>query len=190
MTALRRVWVRVVRVATLVWYWLRSFVGGATVDVSQINEWLWCGGAITTDADVAQIAADGITLDIDCRKEFDDRSLIDAYDRLPPTPGALRQHPQIAYYYAGVDDDGQPKPVSWFQGAWEFAQPLLDQGAVVLAHCAGGVNRGPSMAYFLLRAHGKLSGDAAFAVLKAKRPVVGVLYRPDADRAITALGLG
>jgi hypothetical protein len=160
------------------------------VDVSEINRGLWCGAAITTDADVAQLAAHGITADIDCREEFDDRSLIRRYNHLPPTPGALRGHPQIAYCYDGVPDDGRPKPVSWFATAWTFAHPILAGNGVVLAHCAAGVNRGPSMAYFLLRAHWGMAGDDAFALIKARRPQAGVIYRADADRAISALGLG
>lgn len=159
------------------------------VDVSKINDQLWCGGAITTEADVATIASYGITADIDCREEFNDHSLIEGYDNLPPTPGALKEQDQIAYYYAGVPDDGEPKPVSWFSGAWDFAKPLLEGGGVVLAHCAAGVNRGPSMAYFLLRAYWGTSAGDAYALIKEQRPVARIGYQGDADNAIQALGL-
>ncbi len=93
-----------------------------------------------------------------------------AFNNLPPTPNSLKNHPQIAYCFAGVADDGLPKPVSWFQTGWDFAKPILDNGGVVLSHCAAGVNRGPSVAYFLLRAHWGMTGDNAFALLKAQRP--------------------
>ncbi len=179
-----------------VWYWLKATIGGARMDANQINDQLWCGGAVTTDADVAQLDAWGITADIDCREEFDDHSLIDEYNGLPPTPNSLKL--KMRYCFDGVPDDGQPKPISWFQTAWVFAKPIFDAGplggdgsepGVLLCHCAAGVNRGPSMAYFLLSAHWKLSGDDAFALLKAKRPQVQVAYRISADSAITALGL-
>lgn len=187
---MRELLVRIRWRITPLWYWLRATIGGAKADVSKINDQLWCGGAITTDADVARIAADGITADIDCRKEFNDRSLIDDYNNLPPTPGLLKAHPRISYYFDGVADDGLPKPVSWFASAWDFAKPILDGGGVVLAHCAAGVNRGPSMAYFLLRAHWRMSPADALALVKQKRPVARVGYQADADKAITSLGLG
>ncbi len=159
------------------------------MDVSQINPQLWCGGAITTEEDVNAIAALGITADIDCREEFDDHSLIAEFDNFPPDSPALKNHPQIAYCYDGTPDDGFPKPVSWFQTAWTFAQPILTNGGVVLSHCASGRNRGPSMAYFLLRAQWKMTGNEAYDLLKQKRPQVGVAYRADADKAIEVLGL-
>lgn len=158
-------------------------------DVSQITPQLWTGGAITSDADVAQLLKYGITADADMRLEFDDRSLIAGYSNLPPTPTSLKQNPTIAYLYNGVADDGQPKPVSWFADTFHWAQPLYLAGGVILCHCASGVNRGPSMTYFLMRALAKMPGDEAFALLKQKRPIVNVAYRQDADKAIAALGL-
>lgn len=161
-----------------------------TADATQITPQIWAGGAIVSDSDVRQLAEWGITADVDCRLEFDDKSLIDGYNDLPPTPQSIKNHPQIAYLYNGVADDGQPKPVAWFKKTWVFAGPILANGGVVLSHCAAGVNRGPSMAYFLLRAHGKMSGAAAMALLQEKRPIVEVAYRKDADAAIVALKLG
>lgn len=160
------------------------------LDISRINSQVWCGGAVVTEDDVQQLADDGVTADIDCRLEFNDVSLVGAFNNLPPTPNSLKNHPQIAYCFAGVADDGLPKPVSWFQTGWDFAKPILDNGGVVLSHCAAGVNRGPSVAYFLLRAHWGMTGDNAFALLKAQRPVVNIAYRADADKAIVALELG
>ena len=159
------------------------------LDVSQINEQLWTGGAITTEADVQQLVDLGITADIDCRLEYDDQSLIEGYEQLPNAKSILQSHSSIAYLYNGVADDGNPRPTSWFQASWVFAETVLRTGGVVLAHCAAGINRGPSTAYFLLRAYWKMSGDDAFALLRAKRPVVEVAYRHDADEAIIALGL-
>jgi predicted protein tyrosine phosphatase len=60
----------------------------------------------------------------------------------------------------------------------------------VLTHCSAGVNRGPSMAYFLLRVHWHMSGPDALALIKKQRPIALARYWPDADRAIAALGLG
>lgn len=160
-------------------------------DATQITNQLWAGGAITSAADVDYLVHLGITADVDCRLEFDDQSLIsDYYTHLPNAAQALRDSPEIAYLYNGVADNGQPKPVDWFTKTWTFAEPILKSGGVVLCHCAAGVNRGPSMCYFLMRAYGDMSPDDAYALIHAKRPIVEVAYRHDADAAITALGLG
>jgi protein-tyrosine phosphatase len=91
--------------------------------------------------------------------------------------------------FDGVPDDGRPKPVSWFSRAWDFAQPIFEDGGVVLLHCAAGVNRGPSMAYFLLRANWHMDGDRASALIQRQRPKAQMAYRVDVDRAIAALNL-
>lgn len=49
-----------------------------------------------------------------------------------------------------------------------------------------GINRGPSMAYAIMRAGG-FDGDTAAALLQDKRPVVGLAYRADADDALEIL---
>lgn len=159
------------------------------VNVSKLNDLLWVGGAITTEAEVAELVGEGIGAVVDCRLESDDRSLVDGYNEheVGPTHPALKRLDH--YLYVGVADDGQPKPVEWFKATWDFSKPLLDQGVAIYDHCSAGVNRGPSIAYFTLRAYWKLSGDDAMALLKVKRPQVNVAYRPDADRALQALGL-
>jgi len=173
-----------------VWYWqIRKKITGAKVDISQINDQLWAGGAVTTVQDVAQMVASGITADIDCRQEFNDQSLISGYSLLPPTPASLKDHSTIAYLWDGVADDGQPKPVEWFEKAWVFAQPILDGKGTVLCHCAAGVNRGPSMASFLLMAYWHMTPDEAKALLIQKRPVAQVAYLNDATHAVQQLGL-
>lgn len=159
-------------------------------DVSQIADQFWTGGALTSAADVDYIVHLGITADADMRLEFDDESVLSHSSDLPNAKPVLEAHPQIAYLYNGVADDGKPKPVSWFETTWNWAEPLLKGGAVVLCHCAAGVNRGPSMTYFLLRAYLGMKGDDAYALITEKRPIAEVGYRKDADEAIIVLGLG
>lgn len=173
------------------YYRALEFVGERTVpDISQITDQLWTGGALVSEADVEYIAHVGITADADMRLEFDDQSLISGFDNLPPTPASLKSHPQIGYLYNGVADDGQPKPVSWFEKTYNWAKPIYEGGGVILCHCAAGVNRGPSMTYFLLCTLGGMSGEDALRLLQQKRPVVEAAYRHDADEAIVAMGLG
>jgi hypothetical protein len=131
------------------------------------------GGALTRPADVDRLVATGVSHVIDCRAEFDDGPIL-----------AQRLH----YLYDPTDDDGQPKPVSWFQPGIAFAlQALALPQTRVYVHCAAGVNRGPSMCYAIMRAFGWSAADAV-STIKAGRPQAGIRYSQDADRAIAQLG--
>lgn len=131
------------------------------------------GGALGGPADVDLLAAAGITHVIDCRTEFDDGSLL-----------AQRFH----YLYDPTADDGQTKPPAWFQPGIAFALQALSQpGNRIYAHCAAGVNRGPSMCYAIMRALGWSASDAA-STIKTARPVAQVRYAADADVAVASLG--
>jgi hypothetical protein len=143
------------------------------VDFSRITERLFCGGRIESAADAAELLGAGVTHIINARKTRSDASLIGTLGYLwNPTE----------------DDDVHPKPVAWFGNAVEFALAALARpGTVVLTHCAHGRNRGPSLAYAILRAQGWPRHDA-YALLKERRPQVTVGYRDDADAALGALG--
>jgi protein-tyrosine phosphatase len=144
------------------------------VDFNFVTSRLAVGGAIGDAISAQALIATGITDIVDCQAEFDDHVLL--------------EQPGITVLWIGVGDDGVPKPVDWFQKGIEFALTALAlPHRKVYAHCAAGVNRGPSMAYAILRAWG-FSGEAAMAMLKAARPVVQARYSGDADLAITALG--
>lgn len=133
------------------------------------------GGALTGPGDIDALAAIGITHVIDCRAEFDD--------------GALLAQ-QFHYIYDPTADDGQTKPPTWFQPGIAFAlQALCQPGNRVYAHCAAGVNRGPSMCYAVMRALGWAAADA-MATIKSARTVAQVRYAGDADNAVASLGYG
>jgi len=143
------------------------------VDFSRITERLFCGAQIKTADDVALLVGVGVTHIINAQLENSDPSRIGTLSYLwDPTE----------------DDDMHPKPVAWFDNAVNFALAALARpAAVVLTHCAFGVNRGPSLAYAILRAQGWPRQDA-YALLKEKRPQVNVGYREDADAALRTLG--
>ncbi|HXN91669.1 MAG TPA: dual specificity protein phosphatase [Candidatus Sulfotelmatobacter sp.] len=131
------------------------------------------GGALGGPADIELLAAAGITHVIDCRAEFDDGSLL-----------AQRFH----YLYDPTADDGLTKPPVWFQTGIEFGLQALSQpGNHVYAHCAAGVNRGPSMCYAIMRALGWSAVDAANSI-KSARPQALIHYSADADAAVVSLG--
>jgi dual specificity phosphatase 3 len=159
------------------WFYVRARVLGSRVDASKINPQLWTGGTIEDRADVLWLVKQGVTADIDCQEEHQD---------LPYTA----QFPELHYLWAPQSDDGNRKPVSWFSDMYRFAQPILNAGGVVLTHCGLGHNRGPSAAYFLLRAHWGYSPARAKSLIQLRRPVATIAYAKDADRAIQLLRLG
>src|SRR5271156_5719543 len=116
------------------------------VDFSRITERLFCGAQIKTTDDVALLVGTGVTHIINAQLENNDPSLIGTLSYLwDPTE----------------DDDVHPKPVAWFGNAVSFAVAALARPAtVVLTHCSYGVNRGPSLAYAILRAQGWPRQDA------------------------------
>ncbi len=163
--------------------WQKDALNGASfcfdmhtycMDFNFVTNRVATGAGIFTDADVKKLIDAGVTHIIDCRAEFDDAPL-------------LKNYPQITYLFNGVNDDGQPKPTSWFKKSIEFALAgLMQPTNKVYAHCAAGVNRGPSTAYAILRALG-LTHLQAETVIKTARPIAGIAYKHDADLAITDL---
>lgn len=144
-------------------------------DFNFVTSRLATGGAVSSAADVDQLAGAGITLIVDCRGEFDDAALLAA-------------HPGIGYVWNGTDDDGQPKSSAWFDKGIEPAlAELAKSERKVYCHCAAGVNRGPSMCYAVMRALG-WSAEEAEATIRKARPQVGLRYKGDADEAIVVLG--
>jgi dual specificity phosphatase 3 len=147
----------------------------SVVDFNFVTNRLATGGGISSPADVEALAQAGVTHCIDCRAEFDDAAL-------------LAGHPSIAYLWDGTADDGQPKPQAWFQKGIEFAlAALASPRHKVYAHCAAGVNRGPSMALAILLALGLKAPDAE-SMIRTARPQVGLAYKADAIQAVAALG--
>lgn len=155
-------------------------------DYNFVLDHLATGAAINAPADVDQLVAAGITHVINCRAEFDDGPL-------------FVNHPGIAYLWNPTQDDGQPKSVEWFQKSLAFAIPALAvvpslpvasppvMHPRVYAHCAAGVNRGPSTAYAIMIALG-WPYDLAEQRMRQVRPQVGLAYKGDAQTALTAMG--
>lgn len=143
------------------------------MDFTFVTPRLATGARITAATDAQELLTAGITHIIDCRAEFDDSPML----------ASLGVH----YLWNGTYDDGSAKPVSWFAKSLKFALPAFAHPHdKVYAHCAAGINRGPSTAYALMRALG-WSAQSAADTIRAARPQVGLRYAPDADKAIVAL---
>ena len=145
-------------------------------DFSQLHERLFVGANVNTPDDVREIAAAGITHVLDANTD----------DEGPLFPAAYG----IALKAVPTPDDGGHKGVAWFGPAIDFAIGALSHpGFRVLAHCAAGVNRGPSLAFAILRAQGWSRVDAIMLIhSKRMQTVGGIAYRDDAEAALLALG--
>jgi protein-tyrosine phosphatase len=135
------------------------------------------GAAFTNSSDVDLLAQAGITHVIDCaiELEYSDGGLLSAHK------------PGFVYLPNGVDDDGKPKPAGWFANSIDFALNALNtRGTKVYAHCKMGINRGPSTAYAILLAMG-LQPAMAEQMIRLVRPLVGLAYKADAEKAVLSL---
>lgn len=144
-------------------------------DFSIITPRLVTGAAVRNINDVAELFNNGVRAVIDCCAEMDDALL-------------LSSHPGFTYLWNGVWDDGTLKPVGWFSKSINFALEAMKGSGKVYAHCAAGVNRGPSTAFAIMLACGWTPAEAE-AIIRAARPQVGLAYKGDAIAAITALGM-
>jgi len=150
------------------------------VDFDFVTARVATGSSIRTAKDVEKLKRVGITHVIDCREE--------AYDSYyKPTEEELCKAGDLAYLWIGVDDDGKPKPIEWFRKGIRFALRALSKpNTRVFSHCAAGYNRGPSMAYAILRAQGLSAARAEQAIRDVRQ--VGLEYKTCADKAIKKLG--
>jgi hypothetical protein len=121
-------------------------------------------------ADMDELYLAGVRWIIDCRAEFDDAPL-------------LASHPDVAYMWNPTADDGMAKPPEWFERGYRFAEPYLLAKQSGDPHCAAEVNRGPSMAYYVLRRFWHMDGPTAEKAIRDVRPQVGIRYKADADAA-------
>jgi hypothetical protein len=146
-----------------------------TFDFNFVNSRIAIGNGIGNHQDrVDALKAAGITVVVDCQSEYDDAPLL--------------MENEMAVIDVGVDDDGTPKPKSWFETIIVFTLAALQHpGAKVYFHCFNGHNRAPSACYSVLRALG-FSPEAAEKMIRDVRPAVTMRHTKDADAAVAALG--
>jgi protein-tyrosine phosphatase len=149
----------------------RPRLGRHAPDITRITDQLWVGGS---DYTVQQLEDRGITHVIDCRSE---KSNVFPFSQSC-----------INYLWNPTDDDGKPKPTEWFGKVLKFGMPALDNGGVVLAHCAAGINRGPSAGFVLLRAKYGWKHARTLQTMRKARPIVWADYANDGSRALKELG--
>lgn len=146
-----------------------------SVDLDFVTHRLATGGEIKKKSHLQDLKKLGITHIINGRNEFNDATV-------------FSNELNFNYLWNGTDDDGALKPTEWFKRAIDFALPALAlPHTKIYAHCAAGINRGPSLAYAILRAQGI---EALFAhnLIMNARPIAEIGYRQHADDAIRNLG--
>ena len=143
-------------------------------DFSRVTDRVFTGARIDTEEDVEQLVAAGVTHVINCRGSFDDVHLVNSRS--------------LGYLWIPTEDNNEHKDWTWFERALKFAMPVLSlPKPVIYAHCEQGVNRGPSIAYSILRAQG-LTKEQAEGLIRTARPIVKLAYKDDADSALVQLG--
>jgi protein tyrosine phosphatase (PTP) superfamily phosphohydrolase (DUF442 family) len=143
------------------------------MDFDFVTERLAVGGGIATARDVECLKKAGITHVIDMRAEFNDAAM-----------DALKEPQRIGgfglnYLWLPQKDDGTPRDPQQYAQGIRFAMEALDElPHKVYCHCADGVNRGPTMAYAILRAFG-ISRPGAIFMIRVKRPCVDFYNVPN-----------
>jgi hypothetical protein len=135
------------------------------------------GGGVESYEDVEQLVLAGVTHSIDCTWQEADQSY-------------MAIHPAISVLWNPTEDDGGPKPPSWFKESINFAYMALAlPHTKVYCHCKEGRNRGPSTALAVMLALG-WDFDVAVGLIHNQRPeTYGYLrYAPDAANAVRELG--
>lgn len=128
------------------------------------------GNGVNTRAEVARLAREGITHVIDCRSD--------------PAPRSLYAKSGVLVMSASTDDDGQRKGSNWFAAPVFYAMVVLRRPSTkILVHCHAGINRGPSMAYAIMRAAG-YDRTQALSMIRMARPIARIAYSQDADRFV------
>jgi len=130
------------------------------------------GSGVWTEDHVRSLQNVGITHVIDCRTAA--------------SAEYLYRGSGIQFFHCGTEDDGLLKPAEWFHRGIAFGLGALSvRSNRLLVNCAAGVNRGPSMAYAILRATGMPHLQAKLAIQR-NRPIAALRYMADAERALAS----
>jgi len=135
----------------------------------RVTDFLYVGGSLRSgNADpgtvLTELKGHGVTHILDCRSETSDEHLVRTLA------------PDVAYHQAGTEDEAAGTAEGWFDSGVAFAREALRvPGSVVLAHCALGQTRGPSMAYAVLLDQGYDPGEALLMISQA-RPQAKAAY--------------
>ena len=127
------------------------------LDYAWVTPRLAVGTAISSDENMQQLAADGVTHVLGLEHDFNDHTIVG------DTPITVCWLPQ--------PDDFRPKPPEWFeQGVTFIKEALSKDGTRVYVHCLAGIQRSPTMVMAFLGAEG-MPLDKAVSLIRGVRPV-------------------
>ena len=111
----------------------------------------------------------GVTHIIDCRNEWSDLRLVNELA------------PSITYYEHGTHDAGGDQDDLWYTHGWQYYQDAMSYGddQRVMIHCHMGINRAPSLGFFLMLRMGHSPWNALVMIREA-RPIAACYYAESA----------
>ena len=112
---------------------------------------------------------EGVTHIIDCREEWNDKQIVDEHGH------------GIEYIWMGTHDRGGNQHGSWYEEGWNHYQRIMeaDPEAKVMVHCHMGVNRAPSMVFYLMIREGYEPAEA-LELIRTNRPIAACYYAQSA----------
>jgi glycosyltransferase involved in cell wall biosynthesis len=145
------------------------------VEIDWITAQLAVGNALTCRDDATELLKAGVTHIINCR-EISDTTFVDGTGLIVLNNGTPDTKPP------------HDQPAEWFYRSLDFAEAVLqDPKTRLFVHCQGGVSRGPSTAYAILRETG-YTPEQAEKLVRDARPVVQLEYMRTAEVALASRG--
>lgn len=115
------------------------------------------------------IEGHGITHILDVREEYSDEALV------------AKAYPHVGYVHLGTHDDGGAQSSSWFHAGWDAYKAIMDEQpeARVMVNCHMGINRAPSMVFYLMLMEG-YGTTQALTMIRKNRPIAACYYAKSA----------
>ena len=113
--------------------------------------------------------AQGVTHILDCREEWNDEQIV-------------KEHGHgIEYIWHGTHDAGGSQDARWYEEGWAHYERITEANpdAKVMVHCHMGINRAPSMAFYLMLREGYTPHDA-LTLIRTGRPIAACYYAESA----------
>tara|TARA_Y100000401_G_C8311437_1_gene219959 strand:+ start:62 stop:688 length:627 start_codon:yes stop_codon:yes gene_type:complete len=115
--------------------------------------------------------SEGVTHILDCRFEYSDEQLVKSADD------------SIGYLNLGTHDAGGDQDADWYHKGWDYYEQLIEENPdhKLMVHCHMGVNRAPSMVFYLMLKEG-YEPNEALALIRSNRPIAACYYAESAWR--------
>lgn len=126
---------------------------------ARVDDHVFIGG-YRAAADPAHVKALGVT------------HILKLFADDPSYPGGRHRHPGVTYHVVSADDVADFPLDQHFAACLQFIQRAIREGGKILVHCHAGISRSATVVLLHLMVDSGLPLDAAFARLRAARPIV------------------